>query len=221
MAVIALGLLVIGALIAYGVGQSSARHSAIGFPLVFAAGFLASTFLFVYSRRNEPAIPASPVGGTTAVTASPITLPEPASGLSLSALQHLRDLGQPAIGNVDAVLVRMPGSEMEARSTGAYPRQSIIVIHGWAGDALHLGRGVALFGIIDGTARVDFTRFYNQNRADVDAANPGRDLADSGFIIDLPARSLGPGAHALQLAIVARDSSGFEQLATPIQLEVK
>ncbi len=215
LAVIALALLLVGALIAYGIGQSSARHWALSSPLIFVGGFLAATLLFVFSRFNEPRNTA------VAQVTAPVTVQEPANGVSRTALQHLRNLGQPAIGNVDDVSFRMKGSDSEQHSTGVYPIDSIVVIHGWAGDALQVGRGIALFGIVDGTARLDFTRFYNQNRADVDAVNPGRDLADSGFIIDLPARSLGPGSHSLQLAIVARDGSGFEQLATPIQLTIR
>jgi len=215
VAVIALALLVVGALIAYGLGQTSARHSAFGFPLIFAGGFLAATLLFVFSRFNVP-----PSTAATQV-AAPVTVQEPASSVSVTALQHLRNLGQPAIGNIDGVSFRMKGSDSEQRSSGVYPTDSIIVIHGWAGDALQPGRGIALFGIVDGSARIDFTRFYNQNRQDVDSVYPDRDLADAGFIIELPARSLGPGAHSLQLAIVARDSAGFERLATPIPLTIQ
>jgi len=157
---------------------------------------------------------ASPVPGEFGI-GSPVASPVP----GLEGLPELPDPTEGFIERVNGEVVRRP-----QKTPLAVPGDQPLRVTGWAVDLPGGGPASAVFLVVDGVVDRDLASGvraeYGAPRPDV-AEYLGSDVyAPVGYTAELPARTLTPGVHLLELWVVARGGSGYYVPTTTMRMEI-
>jgi hypothetical protein len=149
----------------------------------------------------------------TTIPPKRLSHPRPAAagsalGLSQEQIDDLPPIVEPAIGNLDALHAIAGGREVPLVA-GRLRSHDQLEISGWCADPEARAAGAGLIAIVDDTKRFDVNAGYGGERLDVARSYGTRAMEPVGFDIRLPAGALGPGVHAIQVSVIARDGRGI------------
>jgi hypothetical protein len=121
-----------------------------------------------------------------------------------------------AIGSIDVI------SGPDGKPAGAQLAAGTkVFVDGWIADPATMAPGKGAVLIVDGTRRVDATKWYGADRPDVAKAYGAPALEHSGFHgVPLPLDGLSKGHHTLTAATTSIDGHREYQLSAPVAFEV-
>jgi hypothetical protein len=142
----------------------------------------------------------------------------PPPALDQAELDDLPPIVTPALGNIDAVIVVADGRERALAPDGALPRTAALRLVGWCADPVTRAAGSSLLAIVDGKRRIDLSSGYRLPREDAARILNAPALRASGFAVELPAAELGPGPHAIRVAVVTSDGRAISIFPTVVRV---